>query len=72
MPEGRLKALLKLGRDLNNITNEKLETMNSKNLLPYHVQSFALYKYTAKYNALSDERKIAQKICLAKDLNTII
>ncbi|WP_172795031.1 hypothetical protein [Rickettsia sp. Tenjiku01] len=56
MPEGSLKALLKLGRDLNNITNEKLETMNSKNLLPYHVQSLALYKYTAKYNALSDER----------------
>ena len=72
MPEGSLKALLKLGRDLNNITNEKLETMNSKNLLPYHVQRFELYKYTAKYNALSDERKIAQKIRLAKDLNTII
>ncbi|MFV9930616.1 MAG: hypothetical protein AB8U82_07455 [Rickettsia endosymbiont of Haemaphysalis japonica] len=72
MPEGSLKALLKLGRDLNNITNEKLETMNSKNLLPYHVQSFELYKYTAKYNALSDERKIAHKIRLAKDLKTII
>ncbi|WP_017442925.1 tetratricopeptide repeat protein [Rickettsia gravesii] len=71
MPEGGLKALLKLGRYLNNITNEKLETMNSKNLLPYHVQRFEFYKYTAKYNALSDERKIAQKIRLAKDLNTI-
>ncbi|BDU60674.1 hypothetical protein FLA4_10840 [Candidatus Rickettsia kotlanii] len=46
--------------------------MNSKNLLPYHVQSFGLYKYTAKYNTLSDERQIAQKIRLAKDLNTII
>ncbi len=34
MFEGSLKVLLKLGRDLNNITNEKLETMNSKNLLP--------------------------------------
>ncbi|WP_238375378.1 hypothetical protein [Rickettsia massiliae] len=43
MPEGSLKALLKLGQDLNNITNEKLEIMNSKNLLPYHVQRFERY-----------------------------
>ncbi|KJV78982.1 hypothetical protein RMAECT_1380 [Rickettsia rhipicephali str. Ect] len=61
MPEGSLKALLKLGQDLNNITNEKLEIMNSKNLLPYHIQRFERYNILLNIMLFQMREKLHKK-----------
>lgn len=72
MPESSLKDLLKLGRNLTNITTSKLDNINRSNLQPEHTQMFDLYKDSAKYNALSIDQKSSKKTRFTKDLNTII
>ncbi|HJD65508.1 MAG TPA: hypothetical protein LFV91_00145 [Rickettsia endosymbiont of Bembidion nr. Transversale] len=72
MPESSLKDLLKLGRNLTNITTSQLDNINRSDLQPEHTQMFDLYKYSAKYNALSIDQKSSKKTRFTKDLNTII